>query len=471
MVDIALDRLEFPPTWVERDLQQRAARRPAAPLFDDDEDGAPPVELRDEALDRWHGRLYHRRASGEVDRSWSLWALACALLEAGLKTRFVVELIADRDVALGWEKFAGRRDAAERYRLIVERARAGLGPKRIRLGQGSVATAAATKGRLRAEWHTAASLDAIEDEEVSWFAYGMLGAGLITELDGKVKQSGKTTLALAMMFAILNGETFLGRATTYSPVVYLTEQSGPSFKRNLERAGLLGRDDFHILLWSRITGWKWPDVVYEVVTRIAEVGAAVLVVDTLGQFSGVRGDDENRSGSAMNIMEPLQAAAAGKLAILLSRHDRKSGGEVGDSGRGSSAYAGAVDIILHLQRTGEAKPGQERQRVIEGISRFEETPGKLLVELSDREPYHYDALGDADELRDEQLGIEILRWLPTTAADAIETKQLKENVAVRAVDLGRALWGLMRSGQAIRLGKGRKGDPYRYYQRVYDDDD
>ena len=46
-------------------------------------------------------------------------------------------------------------------------------------------------------------------------------------------------------------------------------------------------------------------------------------------------------------MQPLQQAAAAEgLGVLVSQHERKSGGEVEDSGRGSSAFAGAADIEI-----------------------------------------------------------------------------------------------------------------------------
>ena len=65
-------------------------------------------------------------------------------------------------------------------------------------------------------------------------------------------------------------------------------------------------------------------------------------MDTLGQFAGIRGDGENSSGEAQAAMSPF-AASRRKRARRDSRHERKGGGEVGESGRGSSAFGGAVD--------------------------------------------------------------------------------------------------------------------------------
>ena len=440
--------------------------------------GEPPVALRGEGLERWYGRTFDSNPeTGQIDRSYSLWALAVVLLDAGCAPHFVEDLLAERDASLGWTKFSSRRDAGERYRIIVARAVQSQGPRRIVLQSPAKGTdrrngtGHSARPRL-VEWLTAAEIAVMEDEQITWHAHGLLGGGLITELDGKVKQAGKTTLVLAMVRAILEGEPFLGQTTTYSPIVYLTEQSGPSFKRNLRRAGLLGRNDLHVLLWPKAIGLKWDVVVAQAQAHAAEVGARVLIVDTLGQFSGIRGDAENSAGTALLVMEPLQTAAAAGLAVLVSRHDRKSGGEVGDSGRGSSAYAGAVDIVIHLQRLmGTNTAGKERQRLLEGISRFEETPDKLLVELGPQEPHTYTALGDADVVRDQVMRREILANLPNNPDDAVTTTELKESVGGKDEDRGRVLKDLVREGLVRRIGLGKSGDPYRYYQRVFDDDD
>jgi hypothetical protein len=460
------------PAWAV-DMLRSKQRPPGGETVRSDDEGGPPLDLRGEALERWYGRLYERNPQGELDRSYSLWWLAVALLEAGARPSFAEQLLAERDVALGWEKFSERRDASARYRIIVDRAVASKGPRRVRLNGHTVfSNGHVTATPQPAVWTNGGDLEDMEDEDVTWFAHGMLGGGLLSELDGKVKQAGKTTLILAMTRAILEGETFLGQDTVYSPVVYLTEQSAPSFKRNLRRAGLLGRRDLHILLWNRVVGWKWPDIVAEARRKAIDVGARVIVVDTLSQFSGIRGDNENSSGAAMQVMEHLQALSADKLAVLVSRHDRKSGGDVGDSGRGSSAYAGVADVILHLQRLmGRVATGRERQRLLEGISRFEETPDKLLIELAQHEPYTYTALGDVDVLRSQTLRREILATLPNNPDDGLSTAELKEAVAAKHEDLLRVLNELIRERLVLKVGLGKKNDPFRYYQRTWDDDD
>ena len=75
-------------------------------------------------------------------------------------------------------------------------------------------------------------------------------------------------------------------------------------------------------------------------------------------------------------MAPLQIAAADGLAIVVTRHERKAGGDVGDSGRGSTAFGGAVDIILAIRRI----DGTSNARRVYGLSRFDETPDVFTME-------------------------------------------------------------------------------------------
>src|SRR5262249_27827100 len=56
-------------------------------------------------------------------------------------------------------------------------------------------------------------------------------------------------------------------------------------------------------------------------------------------------------------MYPLQIVAAMEgLAVVVARHERKAGGDVGDSARGGSAFAGAVDTILSIRRPNGNQP-------------------------------------------------------------------------------------------------------------------
>jgi rubrerythrin len=191
----------------------------------------------------------------------------------------------------------------------------------------------------------------------------------------------------------------------------------------------------------------------------AAVGAVLLVVDTLPQFAGLKGDAENNSGAALEAIAPLQLAAANGLAVLIIRHDRKGGGEVGDSARGSSAFAGAVDVVLQIQRgEGNARPSI---RVINALSRFSETPDQLMIELTDS---GYVALGDKTAVAADEAREALQKAAPTSEGAALTEKDLLEMTEVKRTVAQEALRSLVDAGVLLRIGEGKRGSPYRYWK-------
>ena len=187
----------------------------------------------------------------------------------------------------------------------------------------------------RLRFRTAADIANDTPQSVPWIVEGWVAEGSLTELDGKVKLAGKTTFLLAMSRKVIDGTQFMGFNTYMTPVVFLTEQPLSSFREALRRADLLGRDDFIVLTYQESAGIRWHRVVEAAAQECRSRNAKLLVVDTLPQFAGLRGDTENQSGAALEALEPVQKLASNGIGVVLSRHERKSGGDVGDSGRGS----------------------------------------------------------------------------------------------------------------------------------------
>ena len=175
-------------------------------------------------------------------------------------------------------------------------------------------------------FRTAAEIERETPPEVNWVARPWVAEGALTELDGKIKLSGKTTFALHMARAVVGGIPFMGQPTRKTPVVYLTEQNPTSFRQAMNRAGLLGREDFVVLYFKDIGGFQWSSVAHAAVEECKRRKAKLLVVDTLTQFVGIEGDSENNTGDALAATQPLQQAAAEGISVLDSRHERKSGG-------------------------------------------------------------------------------------------------------------------------------------------------
>jgi len=302
-----------------------------------------------------------------------------------------------------------------------------------------------------------AGLAASTAPSVEWILPGFIAAGAITELGARVK-AGKTTMVLGMVRAVLDGLDFLGMPTLKTPCVYLSEQPLVSFREAMKRAGLLGREDFLLLPHGAVRGMPWPEVAGMAVAKCKETGARLLIVDTLPQFAGLVGDAENNAGDALASMQPLQRAADEGIGVEIIRHERKSGGEVGDSSRGSSAFAGAVDVVVSLRRP--EGNGRKTMRLLQALSRFEETPAQLSIELVDGV---YVSHGDPHEASVKEARESILATAPKGEPEAVTLKELAEGSKVARATAQRAVEELYAEKMLNRIGEGKKGNPFRYF--------
>jgi hypothetical protein len=200
-----------------------------------------------------------------------------------------------------------------------------------------------------------------------------------------------------------------------------------------------------------------------VVEYAHSVRAGILIIDTVSQFAGLLGDSENNSGDALSAIRPLQEAAGEGLAIIAVRHERKGGGEVGESGRGSSAFSGAVDIVVALRRAeGQSKP---TLRVLHTLSRFSETPSTLVI---DRVEGQYIALGTEGTVKVLEAERALLERFPDTAETALKLDELLQGhePKIARTIAQTAITKLFDAGIVTRGGTGKRGDPYRYFRTV-----
>jgi hypothetical protein len=314
----------------------------------------------------------------------------------------------------------------------------------------------AEPARSAIRYWTAAELAAATPAEVAWIWHGYLAGQAITELDGRVKAAGKTTLALHLVRAVLAGEPFLGQPTRRTGVLFVSEQQPHPFRDALRRVGLLDAGPGLRLVFRRdAAALPWPDLVAALAADALRDGIGLMVLDTLGKLAGLR--DENDAGEAARAMVPLQDAAADGLAILVLRHERKSAGEVGESARGSSAFGGDADVILRLRRT---DPAQPTRRLVESLSRFAETPERVLADLG---PDGYRLLGGEEEvaLADSVQAVsEVLAADPE--AEGLTVDQIVAITDLRRTSVQRAVTHLDGLGRLAVTGAGRRGDPHRY---------
>ena len=307
---------------------------------------------------------------------------------------------------------------------------------------------------------TAADIAASTPVDTLYIAKPWVPEGALVEFSGKIKQGGKTTWMMAMSRKVLDGLPFMGEPTIKTPVVYLTEQNRASLRAALSRADLLNREDFYILPYKDAYGTSWPDVVEAAAQKCKQVGARLLVVDTVPQWAGLQGTSENDSGAALEALAPLQVVAGDGIGVVCIRHDGKSDRTVGDSGRGSSAWGGGVDSIISIRRPeGNSSP---TTRVLHCIGRFDELPEKLVIDL-DTVTGEYRAVGSETELAVIGAVEAVKANAPSTEDEAVTEADLFKDADVKRTTGREAVAELLKRGVLRVVGKGVKGDPKRYW--------
>ncbi|MEX1254100.1 MAG: AAA family ATPase [Dehalococcoidia bacterium] len=306
---------------------------------------------------------------------------------------------------------------------------------------------------LTLPWRTARELAQTQPEEPAWIAPPYLVRGEITGLAGKLKV-GKSTLTAHLMRGVLTGGTFLGQSCEQGAVLLLTEQRPGSLRELLARSDLTDCDDLHVLHLTDARGAAWPEVVRVAIEKAQQVGANLLVVDTVSRWAGLV--EENDAGAFNAAMVPLEDAAAAGLGVWVPHHERKSGGAIEDAGRGSSAFGGAVDILLRLRR-GEGNTPRT-VRIVEALSRFDATPEQLAIELT---PDGYLVRGTETDIKVQQAR-DALDGVLTAEPSSLDDLKALLGDGHKDKALRNALDQMVRDNVAHQSGGGVKGDPFKW---------
>lgn len=284
-------------------------------------------------------------------------------------------------------------------------------------------------------------------EMVPYVVDGYLAEGGLTLLAGPPKV-GKTTLAYHAVIQVATGRPWLNRVIRRSKVLVLALEE---HRREVIRRFWAADDpQFHgqIKIVTGVLPFT-EDLLKEVTSYIQEEGIGLVLVDTLHAWWGV--EDENSSSEVLRsgglLLQAVRRTPAAWLCLV---HTRKSGGDFGQEIRGSSALVGLVDVALSLKRT----EGNETQRCLEAVSRYSETPAKLVIGLGEQ---GYSALGSPEDVG-QQAKTDKVRAALSQLGQQI--KDLTAATGLSKQDVSRALGSL---GDVVtREGTGHRGDPYRY---------
>ena len=327
----------------------------------------------------------------------------------------------------------------------VEAARRVLEALEVSGGNGAVATAPAEpEPAPTVRFFTVPELAELPDAHVEWVLKGLWARGMLTQVTGPPKE-GKTTFLGAAAAAVSEGREFIGLPTTKSGVLYYTEEGRQTFVGMMRRVCASDAANIHVLLRSQTFGRPWADVceAIRVYRNAHDIG--LVIVDTFTDLAGLAGEDENISGPVLKAIGHLRPIAADGAAVVIVRHDRKEGGSLLESGRGSSAFAGAVDVLMALRKKGET------QREVIALGRPEGVPDSVFVTFDGTD---YSAADDPRRARDLELERTLLAVLPRDAEHAIGVEEVATLIGRSTKTATKQLKRLRDEG-AVQSGRGK----------------
>lgn len=212
-----------------------------------------------------------------------------------------------------------------------------------------------------------------------WIVQPWIAEGSLTILTGSPK-SGKSRWLLELTHAALTRKPFLDEVPSPSPVVYLTEQSTSTFSSSLIETGITDQqalDDLHILYADQLAKTAWSELISQSVQYCQDVGARVLIVDSINRFASVneRSDDLGRP----DLIQPLAEAGRERIGIVAVCQLAERITSLPEAVHRLGSLASTADTVVSLRRP--AHGGNIRK--IEALSRFKETPEQLTVTLED----------------------------------------------------------------------------------------
>jgi hypothetical protein len=233
--------------------------------------------------------------------------------------------------------------------------------------------------------------------------------------------------------------------TTMTAVLLYTEEGKATFTAMMRRVCAADAANIHVLLRSQTFGRSWSEVCKAMRAYRNAHDIGLVAVDTFTDLAGLAGEDENISGPVLKAIAQLRPIADDGAAVVIVRHDRKEGGGLVESGRGSGAFAGAVDVLMALRKKGETL------REILGIGRPEGVPESVFVDFDGIE---FRATNDPRRERDLALERTLLAALPRDEAHAIGIEDVAALIG-RSDKTARRELKRLRDEGAVQSGRGR----------------
>jgi len=279
-----------------------------------------------------------------------------------------------------------------------------------------------------------------------WLVDDLFVAGGISVLAARPK-AGKSTFSRDLAVCVARGKPFLGRNTKRGPVVLLDlEGKREELTESFRQLGVETDDEIDILCGIA------PQDAIEMLRRDAmRLKPSLIVVDTLQRLARVR--DLNDYAATTMALEPFISIARESGAhVTLLHHSGRSDGQGVDAPMGSTAISGSVDTVGVLKRK------EDGTRTFATIQRYGKDLESTVLTMDTAG--HVQLGGTIREVETkaaEERVLEFVRNNPKTTQ-----QDIKEGVEGRWSIVRGAITALLKDGQLIREGEGKKGEPHLY---------
>jgi AAA domain len=212
---------------------------------------------------------------------------------------------------------------------------------------------------------------------LQWIWHGYIASGAVTLLTSRWK-AGKTTLLSVLLNRMGAGGELAGSAVAPGRAVVVSEEAPQLWARRGERLGFGAQLGFVCRPFlGKPSAEQWLDLVDRLGDIHRSHGLSLAVIDPLANV--LPGADENGAAAMIAALAPLQRLTVAGVAVLILHHPRKQSRAAVQEPRGSGALPGFVDFLIDLD--GPRAVGDRRRR-LRAVSRYDETPGERLIELS-----------------------------------------------------------------------------------------
>jgi hypothetical protein len=297
------------------------------------------------------------------------------------------------------------------------------------------------------------------DQPVPWLWHGYVARYHLTLLTGQWK-IGKTTLLAALLARLGDGGELAGRPVTPGRAVVITEEGAGLWLKRLAKHGIGDwvRFAFNPFVRKPLPR-QWQYLLDDLAALHRDRRIDLVVIDPLAVV--LPGREEASAAAMTDALRPVRALAAGGPGVLLLHHPRKGYALGGQGARGTGALPAFVDFLLEIHWPAA---GEDRRRRLLAWSRHEETPRRVLVELSaDGRDYA------TVEMKPDDPDDEVQRVLEglLRASPGLTAREVAERWPARAE---RPQWRALRhrlqvlsdAGRLLRTGLGHRFAPYRY---------